>query len=190
MPGKLFYIVGASGAGKDSIMSQVRRTLPAQANVLFAHRYITRAADAGGENHVAISPAEFRRMQALGAFALHWESHGLCYGIGAEIDLWLEAGAQVVVNGSRGHLPTATERYGEKLQVVLLTVSPEVLRARLIARARETPEEIESRIARASAFSIEHPRLTILANDGPIAEASGRLTDILMADQMVAHLFT
>ena len=55
--GTLFYVVGASGAGKDSLLAYARAALGGGTPVFFAHRYITRPAEAGGENHVALSKA-------------------------------------------------------------------------------------------------------------------------------------
>ncbi|HKQ31163.1 MAG TPA: DUF1045 domain-containing protein, partial [Burkholderiales bacterium] len=74
--GRLFYVVGPSGAGKDSLLHYVKERLGDHRSIAFAHRYITRAADAGGENHVALDEAEFARRESAGAFAMHWDSHG------------------------------------------------------------------------------------------------------------------
>ena len=79
---KLFWVAGPSGAGKDSIMAWARERLPAGAPVVFAHRYITRSARAGGENHIELGEAEFALRLAHGLFAAHWEAHGFRYGIG------------------------------------------------------------------------------------------------------------
>lgn len=176
--GTLFYVVGASGAGKDSLMTYARARLGGRAPVFFAHRYITRPADAGGENHVALNRAEFAQIKALELFALDWESHGCCYGLGREIDLWLERGANVVMNGSRGFLPEASSRY-PNLCVVLVEVSAAILRARLETRGREKPDEIEQRIARATAFTVEHPNLVTIRNNGALNEAGDRLASLL-----------
>lgn len=178
-PGRLCYVVGPSGAGKDSLLAYARERLPAAAPVVFAHRYITRPTDAGGESHVALSPAEFARLRDRALFALHWESHGLAYGLGVELDAWLNAGLTVVMNGSRAHLPAAAARYADRLQVVLIEVPPPVLRARLLARARETPEQIEDRVARAADFTLDHPGMIRLTNDGPLAAAGERLVALL-----------
>jgi ribose 1,5-bisphosphokinase len=178
--GTLFYVVGASGAGKDSLLGYARERLAGVAPVLFAHRYITRPPDAGGEHHVALSPAEFATRKSLGLFALDWESHGLCYGLGVEIDAWLRTGANVVMNGSRAHLAHASRRY-PNLQVVLVAVDPAILRARLLARARESAAETESRVARAASFTVEHPNLHVLRNEGPLAEAGDELVALLSA---------
>jgi ribose 1,5-bisphosphokinase len=176
--GTLFYVVGASGAGKDSLLAYARAALGGGAPVFFAHRYITRPAEAGGENHVALSKAEFAQMQALDLFALSWESHGHCYGLGREIERWLDRGANVVMNGSRGFLPEAARRFPD-LCVVLIEVSPAALRARLEARGRESAAEIEARLARAGEFDVAHPSLVRIRNDGPLAEAGEELVRVL-----------
>ncbi len=54
---RLLYLMGASGSGKDSLLDALRQHLPT--DVAVAHRYITRPADAGAENHIALSETEF-----------------------------------------------------------------------------------------------------------------------------------
>ena len=66
--GRLVYVVGPSGAGKDSIIAYARERLGANCHV-FARRHITRPADSGGEDHIAISQADFERDRAAGRFA-------------------------------------------------------------------------------------------------------------------------
>ena len=53
MAGALVYVMGPSGAGKDSVLERARAMLSADQPIAFAHRYITRPPDIGGENHVA-----------------------------------------------------------------------------------------------------------------------------------------
>ncbi len=102
----LFYLMGPSGSGKDSLLRALRERLGPDDRIVIAHRYITREADAN-EASVALTPDEFRRRQALGCLALDWHSHGLHYGIGIEIEQWLARGLTVIVNGSREYLPQA-----------------------------------------------------------------------------------
>ena len=84
--------MGPSGAGKDSVLRYARERL-AGSGVLFAHRYITRPPVAGDENFVSLDPAEFAARRARGLFAFDWEAHGCLYGIGLEIEAWLERAA-------------------------------------------------------------------------------------------------
>ena len=121
MQGRLIYLTGPSGAGKDSLLDAARAAL-AERGVRIARRVITRSPEAVGEAAHSVSTEQFERMEAEQAFALSWRANGLAYGIPAEIDAWLAAGADVLVNGSRGYLPEARRRYPDLLAVLLSPV--------------------------------------------------------------------
>lgn len=176
--GCLYYVMGPSGVGKDSVLAWVREH-GASHGVLCAHRYITRPAHAGGENHVALSEAEFRSRQQRGLFALTWEAHGFHYGIGNEVAHWLARGADVLVNGSRAAFAMACERF-PALNPVLITASPQAIANRLAARGRESEDEIALRIARLNAYPIP-PGSVVIRNDGSLAEAGSRLLQAIRA---------
>ena len=176
--GRLVYVIGPSGAGKDSIIAYARQRLGADRHV-FARRHITRPADSGGEEHIAVTQAAFERDRAAGRYALSWCGNGLGYAVGIEIDLWLQSGRHVVLNGSRGHLSEAAARYPDLLPV-LIAIAPAVLRQRLSARGRESTEEIDARIRRAADLGeISHPALAIVANNGPLADAGEAFVALL-----------
>ena len=167
--GRIIWLMGASGSGKDSLLNALReREHP---TLLVAHRYITRPFNAGNENHIALSEGEFLQREAQGLFALSWQANGHYYGIGQEIDLWLDAGFNVVVNGSRAHLKQAQARYREQLLAVCLHVSRDVLQARLQARGRESAAQIAARLARAAQYASLPPGCRALNNDGSLLQS-------------------
>ncbi len=176
----LVYVVGASGSGKDSLMRYARAQLAGDPRTVFAHRYITRVADAGGENHVALSPQEFEARCQAHLFALHWQSHGLHYGIGIEINQWLARGITVVINGSRQYLPEAAERYPE-LVPIEVAVSTAVLKARLMARGRETAAHVEERLLRHARLSRSCTGCLVVNNDGPLPIGGEALVSLIIA---------
>jgi ribose 1,5-bisphosphokinase len=141
---------------------------------LFAHRYITRPPEEGGENHIYLTEEEFHTRKEKGLFALAWESHGLSYGIGREIDTWLENGCDVIVNGSRAYLPEALQRYPD-LVTIRIEADPEVIRQRLENRGRETARDIEKRIQRAPSVPPSTPNLISIRNDGLLEEGGEAL---------------
>jgi ribose 1,5-bisphosphokinase len=178
--GRLVYVVGPSGAGKDSVLQWVRSQLPDGSQIRFARRAITRPAIAGDEGHLPVSRAQFDRMLDCGEFALHWSAHGHCYGIGREIADWLASGQTVVVNGSREFLPQALVRYPQ-LEAVHVDAQAGALRARLAGRAREGAAEARERLARAIALSGEARSCALLLdNDGPIERAGTRFLEYLL----------
>ena len=185
---RLIYIMGPSGCGKDSLMAEARLRLPIEAPVVFAHRYITRPSDMGGENHVTLSRAEFQLRLTRGLFALTWESHGFAYGIGREIDIWMEAGLSVVMNGSREALSRAVMAYPELLPV-LVEVPEEVLRQRLGARGREDAGEIKARLVRARMAVTETSGLMRFDNSGPLAERGHALAGLILQTALEDRIF-
>jgi len=177
MVGRLIYLIGPSGSGKDSLLDAAREPL-ALRGCRIVRRVITRSAEAVGEAAQAVSVEQFTQMQAQGDFALSWHANGLYYGIPKEIDEWLASGLNVLINGSRGHLPQARERYPD-LMAVLLTVDQAVLRQRLLARGRESIEDIEARLARNAQFAEKllagDPGLVLLDNSGALETTVARL---------------
>jgi len=168
MRGALIYLMGPSGAGKDALLSAIRQAGPQ--DLLVAHRYITRP-PSPGENHIALSPAEFAVRLHHHLFALHWQAHHYDYAVGVEIDSWLAQGLKVIVNGSRAYLEQARRRYAECLLPVCLTVSLSTLQQRLIARGRENRQQIAERLSRARQAQRMLPHdCILLANDGALTE--------------------
>jgi ribose 1,5-bisphosphokinase len=178
MDGPLVYVMGPSGAGKDSVLERTRALLPADAPVIFAHRYITRPADSGGENHVALSAEEFALRRRHGLFAFHWQAHGNDYGIGCEIQAWRSVGFTVVVSGSREHFQAANGIDAGTCPV-LITAPLKRLVQRLAARGREDQAATRARLQRGAEQAIADPRLVTIVNDGALDEAAGRLVSLL-----------
>jgi ribose 1,5-bisphosphokinase len=172
---RLIYLMGPSGAGKDSLLSALRQG-PARENLLIAHRYITRPPGADDcERHVFLSEREFQYRRRHDLFALDWIAHGHAYAAGIELDFWLEKGFSVILNGSRQHFSTAQQKYAGRLLPVCLTVSAAMLEKRLIARGRENTREIEARLFRAQRWQECLPSgCRALDNEGDIQETARR----------------
>jgi ribose 1,5-bisphosphokinase len=170
--------MGPSGAGKDSVMNRARTLLPSTAPVFFAHRYITRPADSGGENHVALSEAEFLLRREHGLFAFDWEAHGNHYAIGCEIEIWRKAGLTVVVSGSREHFLNA-HGLDADTHPVLITAPAERLAERLATRGREDSGAAAKRLGRGAAYTVDDARLVTIMNDGALETAAEAFVSLI-----------
>jgi ribose 1,5-bisphosphokinase len=178
-PGRLVYVMGPSGAGKDTLLAYARARLDPQ-RVVFAHRYITRPADPAAENHVVLSRAEFAAREAAGFFALAWESHGFMYALGIEIDLWRDHGLVVVASGARGAWASALRRYPDAMGVVI-EAPADVCARRLASRGREDAEAICTRLKREITMPTSKGSVHRLDNSGPVALAGDALVSLLRA---------
>lgn len=178
-PGRVVLVVGPSGAGKDAVIGAARAQLAGDGGFAFPTRVVTRAPNAA-EDHATLSRQAFEAQLAEAAFALHWEAHGLLYGIPRTIDGDVGEGRTVLFNASRSAIGAARRRYG-RVGVVLIDAPPEVRAARLAARGREQGQEIAARVERVVAgFSAAEVDLAI-DNSGTLAQACGSLCAWLLA---------
>ena len=176
-PGRVALIVGPSGAGKDAILAEVRRRLGDSGEFTFPRRVVTRRPDSA-EEHDGVSQSEFAAELAAGRYALHWQAHGLSYGIPIEIDAAVGAGGCVVFNASRSVAASARRRY-RHAAVVLIDAPAATRAARLAHRGREDGKEQAARLRRASDFSAADAEL-VIDNAGALTAAVETLAAWLM----------
>lgn len=177
MTGRVFAVVGPSGAGKDTLLAGAVATLT---GLHWARRTISRPEVAGGEPFEGVSAEEFEFLSNAGVFALEWPAHGLRYGIRKAEFSGLTKGLDVVFNGSRAALAQALALFPD-LTVLRISAASRVLAERLAARGRETAAEIEARLARASYEVPEGMRVIDITNDSSPAMGVARLCAALQA---------
>jgi ribose 1,5-bisphosphokinase len=175
MMGQLFAVVGPSGAGKDTLIEAARQARP---DLLIVRRVITRPEAMGGEDFEGVTEAQFATRKARGEFALDWRAHGLRYGVPAIQIAERLAGRDVLFNGSRAALDAAAVIFPD-LVVIRVTAPSTVLMERLLARGRETRDEIAARVQRASYEVPAGLRVIDVSNDGPLETGVARFLDAL-----------
>ncbi|MXN64946.1 phosphonate metabolism protein/1,5-bisphosphokinase (PRPP-forming) PhnN [Stappia sp. GBMRC 2046] len=168
-PGRLVLVVGPSGAGKDTLMEGVKIELGDDPRCRFVRRLVTRAADPDSEDHGTISRRDYAKLSSGGGAALHWEAHGHGYVLPASLNADIRAGRTVFANGSRKVIGRAREKY-ENVVTLLITAPRDVLAERLLARGRETAEEIARRLDRADLDYPADDSVITIENTGSIGD--------------------
>ncbi|MBK1781939.1 phosphonate metabolism protein/1,5-bisphosphokinase (PRPP-forming) PhnN [Advenella sp. WQ 585] len=184
MAGKLVYMVGPSGSGKDSLLQALENGLPDDCIIM--KRVITRPENSPGEVADSVSMQVFEQIEAEGGFSMSWRANGLAYGIPKDLDRHLAEGKTVLVNGSRSYCTHVSQLYPDVI-IVLVAVKPELLRQRLVNRGRESLQEITLRLERNSCFeqvlqnklSLQQLSFFLLDNSGDLKQAVGQLRDKL-----------
>jgi phosphonate metabolism protein PhnN/1,5-bisphosphokinase (PRPP-forming) len=170
-PGTLALIVGPSGAGKDTLMNAARAAFSGDARFVFARRLITRPADGATEDHEAITDEGFAEALAAGRICLHWQAHGLRYGLPATILADLATGKTVIANISRGAIRDA-EALWPRAIVLNVTAPPEILAARLARRGRESAADIAARLSREAPIQTSGAPVHDVINAGAVEDAA------------------
>jgi len=178
-PGYLFLIVGNSGSGKDSIISEVIEQYPPNLKQPFVvKRYITRSSSEYEDNY-SISEETFNKMDSEGKFALKWHIYELDYGIPIEIDNWLKKGHPVIVNVSRTVIDEATKIY-KNCKVIFVKVPFEVTVKRIKDRGREEGELLKKRIERARTHQTFPKADYVVDNSGDLADAVSQTLNYIL----------
>ena len=160
-------VVGPSGAGKDTIMDAARVALAGDTRFHFVRRIITRPQMPGTEDHDSLDEASFATAAGEGAFALHWQAHGLSYGLPKSLEDEIADGTVVIANVSRRVLGDIRRLYKSR-SVVVITARPDVLAERLASRGRESREEITARLAREVSFDDDAGDVVTIDNSGDV----------------------
>jgi len=165
-------VVGPSGAGKDTIMDAARIALAGDPRFHFVRRIITRPQMPGTENHESLNEDAFAQAVGEGAFAFHWQAHGLSYGLPKSLDEEIARGAVVIANVSRRVLSEIRSRYTAR-SIVVISARSDVLAERLAARGRESRDEIIRRLSRDVYLDDGAADIFMIDNSGEVAVATG-----------------
>ncbi|MDB5544092.1 MAG: thymidine phosphorylase [Hyphomicrobiales bacterium] len=176
-PGIFFYIVGASGVGKDTLISGALQRLSGTERYTQVRRVITRPAGPG-EDHEPATAASFARQLERGRFLHHWQAHGLDYGIPAGVRDDLAKGYNVIANGSRAALKHLVGKV-HPIVVVEITAPRDNLRRRLIERGRETEAEIDARLTREVEACPQGVDVVRVSNDSTVEAGVAKLVRAL-----------
>ncbi|MFX0206199.1 MAG: hypothetical protein ACFFDT_09440 [Candidatus Hodarchaeota archaeon] len=175
----LFFVVGRSGSGKDTLMRNSTKILKLEnINVTVLQRVITRAPDES-EKSLFVSESEFLQKKDNNEFALSWFIYGNWYGCPREsLEASLQRGEIVLVNISRGILYEAKEKFPQS-KIILIQVPINIAQKRVELRGRENGNHLNARLTRITE-KVDMPSPDkIIINDGDLPKAAHELSSYL-----------
>ncbi|MFX1506790.1 MAG: hypothetical protein ACFFDC_11870 [Promethearchaeota archaeon] len=175
----LFFVVGRSGSGKDTIMRKVVNILLLEdipARIL--QRHITRQPDKT-EVSLYVSEEEFLQKKSQKEYAFSWFVYDNWYGCPQKpLEQYLRRGEIILVNVSRSILYDAKEKY-PRSKIILIVVPDEVAETRIKNRGREDSNHLADR------FNRMHKKINmpfpdkVIQNEGDLEIAVQELSDYL-----------
>ena len=140
-------ITGPSGVGKGTLIRSLRERMPDLELSVSATTRLPRTGETQGVDYHFLAPEEFERRVREGAFVEHADYAGSRYGtLRSELDTRTAAGRPVVLEIELQGARQVRETLPSAVQVFIAPPSLEALRARLVGRGTDSPEQIEARL--------------------------------------------
>lgn len=146
----MFVITGPSGVGKGTLIRSLRDRLPGLQLAVSATTRAPRPGEEDGRDYHFLTNEAFDARIARGEFVEHATYAGRRYGtLRSELERRAASGAPVVLEIEVQGARQVRDRLPEAVQIFVAPPSLDALRARLVGRGTDRPEEIEARLATA-----------------------------------------
>jgi guanylate kinase len=144
---KVFVITGPSGVGKGTLIRTLIERVPELRLAVSATTRRPRPGETQGVAYHFLSDDEFERRVQAGEFVEHARYSGRRYGtLRAELDSKLAGGHPVVLEIEVQGARQIRETMPEAVQIFIAPPSDDALRARLVGRGTDPPEQVEARL--------------------------------------------
>ena len=177
----LLVLSGPSGAGKDAVLSRLRRQRWPYHFVVTATTRPRRPREQDGIHYHFLATAEFQRRLAQGELLEHAQVYGNWYGVPrAQVREALQCGLDVIVKVDVQGAETLKGVVPQAVFVFIAPPSPEELEARLRRRHTEDSEALNRRL---QAATKEMEYLSIF--DYVVVNETGRLKETVRRIQAI-----
>jgi len=140
-------ITGPSGVGKGTLIRSLRERMPELQLSISATTRRPRAGEMQDVDYHFMSPEQFEGHVAAGDFVEHADYAGARYGtLRSELQTRSATGAPVLLEIEVQGARQVRRTMPEAVQVFIAPPSVDALRARLVGRGADAPEQIEARL--------------------------------------------
>ncbi|OGV37275.1 MAG: guanylate kinase [Legionellales bacterium RIFCSPHIGHO2_12_FULL_35_11] len=183
--GTLYIVAAPSGGGKTSLVKELVSNLDKIETSVSHTTRGKRPAEMEGVHYYFISEQEFSKMVKNNEFVEYAQVFDNFYGTSfAEINARLADGIDVVLDIDWQGSQQIKKLYPSSVSVFVIPPSLEALQNRLITRAQDTPETIDSRMLRAKNEMGHFAEFDYLIVNDNFAKACDDLTAIVKAERL------
>ncbi len=176
----MLVITGPSGVGKGTLIRGLLARVPELELAVSATTRPPRPGESDGAEYHFMSAEEFDRRARAGEFVEHATYSGRRYGtLRSELDERLRRGIPVVLEIEVQGARQVREAMPEALAVFIAPPSRQALRARLVGRGTDAPEDIEQRMRTADRELEAQPEFAHVVVNDRLEQATDQLEAIV-----------
>ncbi len=176
----VFVITGPSGVGKGTLIRGLLERIPELELSVSATTRKPRPDERDGIDYHFLTPEQFDEHVAAGGFLEHATYSGNRYGtLRSELERRLRAGVPVVLEIEVQGARQVREAMPEAIAVFIAPPSLEALRARLVGRGTDSPEEVDERLRTAERELEAQPEFAHVVVNDRLERATEELAGIV-----------
>jgi guanylate kinase len=177
---KVFVITGPSGVGKGTLIRGLLEQIPELAVSVSATTRPPRPGERHGHDYHFMTPAEFEGHVSQDDFVEHATYSGERYGtLRSEVGRRLGNGTPVVLEIEVQGARQVREAMPEAVAVFIAPPSLDALRARLVGRGTDSPEQVDERLRTAQRELAAQPEFSHVVVNDRLEQATEDLVGIV-----------
>src|ERR1700754_1941604 len=176
----IFVITGPSGVGKGTLIRGLLERIPELELSVLATTRKPRPGELDGVAYHFLTPEKFAEHVDAGDFVEHATYSGNRYGtLRSELERPVRAGAPVVLEIEVQGARQVREAIPEAVAVFIAPPSRDALRARLVGRGTDSPEQVDERLRTAERELEAQPEFAHVVVNDRLEQATGELEGIV-----------
>jgi guanylate kinase len=177
---EVFVITGPSGVGKGTLIRGLLDRVPELQLSVSATTRSPRPGEREGFDYHFLSPEEFERRVRDGDFLEHAEYSGNRYGtLRSELERRLRDGIPIVLEIEVQGARQVRRAMPEAIAVFIAPPSDEALRARLVGRGTDAPNQVQARMETARREVEAQPEFAHVVVNDRLEDATAELEQIV-----------
>ena len=183
--GLLFVVSAPSGAGKTTLCREVVTQVPGLRHSVSYTTRKPRPAEVDGRDYYFLDEGGFRKKAERGEFIEWAEVHGHLYGTSwDQLLLHSEQGVDLILDIDAQGAMQLKKKEVEGVFIYILPPSFEVLKARLMERRSDSPEEINRRLRKAREEIWSYREYSYLIINDDVKRARSELQAVIVAERI------